>query len=94
MALTLDSEDEHYGLEGDYRHCTHYFLDQEMLARCKQTASSSDELCFGERAAIGSQGYPQFGQHCSVVRRLTSNPQFGQLTALLDKFIRDYIEGG
>ena len=91
MALTLKSTDEHYGLEGNYQYCTHYFHHPEGNQRCKRLASISDQLCFGERNPIGAKRYSHFGKRCKVVRRLTSNPQFNQMTELMDQFINKYI---
>ncbi|MDJ0833518.1 MAG: alpha/beta fold hydrolase [Gammaproteobacteria bacterium] len=92
MSLILKSTDRHYGLEGSYHYCTHYFHDPDNIKRCQHLASSSDDLCFGERNPIGAKRYPYFGKRCKVVRRLTSNPQFDQLTELIDQFIARHID--
>lgn len=92
MALTLKSTDEHYGLEGDYKYCTQYFYDDELEAQCKRKQSTITDICFGERRKFGSANYPECNKRGLTVRRLTSNPQFKQLTDYLDQFIRQYIE--
>ena len=91
MSLILNSTDDHYGLEGNYQYCTHYFHHPEGNQRCKRLVSTSDQLCFGERNPIGARRYSDFGKRCKVVRRLTSNPQFDQMTEFLDQFITKYI---
>lgn len=87
MSLTLSSADPHYGLEGSYRYCSQYFLghDAELKQRCKETPS--DQVCFGERRAIGSRHYAQCTETHRVVRRLTSNPRFDELTMQMTRFM-------
>ncbi len=91
MSLILRSTDEHYGLEGSYQYCTHYFHHPEGHQRCKRLAATSGQLCFGERNPIGAKRYSDFGQPCKVVRRLTSNPQFDQLSGFMDEFIDQHL---
>ena len=92
MALTLKSTDKHYGLEGDYKYCTQYFYDKELETRCKESSNTMTDICFGERKVFGSAKYPQCRQDEQIVRRLTSNPQFKEMTDYLDRFIKQNLD--
>lgn len=92
MGLTLKSTDKHYGLEGSYKYCTQYFYDEELEAQCKRQQSTITDICFGERKMFDSANYPECNTRGLMVRRLTSNPQFKQMTDYLDQFIEQYIE--
>lgn len=92
MALTLRPDDWHYGLQGDYKNCLQYVFDSDKRERCKDQTLTYADVCFGERALLGSQYYAQCDGAGQVVRRLTSNPQFEGLTTFLDGFINRYID--
>jgi esterase/lipase len=92
MALTLKPTDKHYGLEGEYKYCTQYFYDEEMENKCKQKGTAGVAICFGERKMMDSVCYPQCAKRHMIVRRLTSNPQFKELTGYLDQFISNNID--
>jgi esterase/lipase len=92
MALTLGPDDAHYGLEGDYKYCTQYFYSHAVEGQCKHKGNESTDVCFGERGMIGSVRYPQCEKQHLMVRRLTSNPQFNELTNYMDGFIKRYID--
>jgi esterase/lipase len=92
MALTLRPDDGHYGLQGDYKNCLQYVFDSDKRELCKDETLTYPDVCFGERALLGSQDYAQCDGRGQVVRRLTSNPQFEGLIAYLDGFIDRYID--
>jgi len=92
MALGLKSTDKHYGLQGDYKYCSQYFHNEEQATQCKNKGSTISDICFGERKAFGSNEYSQCKKRGLIVRRLTSNPQFREMTQYLDEFIRRYID--
>lgn len=92
MALTLRPDDGHYGLQGDYKNCLQYVLDGDKRERCKDTTLTYPDVCFGERSLLGSKTYAQCDGPGQIVRRLTSNPQFDDLTAYLDSFIDRHID--
>lgn len=92
MALTLRSDDEHYGLEGHYKYCLQYFIDPENRKRCEDLSLEFADVCFGERRVSGSETYTHCSNPDRVVRRLTSNPQFDALTKQLDAFISRHID--
>ena len=92
LSLTLRPDDGHYGLQGDYKNCLQYVLDGDKRERCKDATLTYPDVCFGERSLLGSKTYPQCNGPGQIVRRLTSNPQFDDLTAYLDSFIDRYID--
>ncbi|MBE9536531.1 MAG: alpha/beta hydrolase [Proteobacteria bacterium] len=87
MSLTLPPDDVHYGLAGDYRYCLQYFFGwQDGLRRaCK--ADVPAKVCLGERSAFGSQKYEECEVQGRVVRRLSSNPLFKEMTGQIGNFI-------
>lgn len=91
MALTLRSDDEHYGLQGRYKYCLQYFIDPAKRKMCEDDTLEFPAVCFGERKVSGSETYTQCSGPDKVVRRLTSNPQFEGLTKYMDAFISRHI---
>lgn len=89
MALTLKPDDEHYGLDGDYRYCTQYFFDADKKLRDLCMDEDNSQICFGERSFWGSQKYPYCKKNHRVVRRLTSNPRFDRLQAVMENFLQN-----
>lgn len=92
MALTLKPDDAHYGLEGAYQYCQHYFFDAERKKRCEDDSLDDTEICFGERKLSGAENYAQCRNADRIVRRLTSNPKFDELTRYLNAFIERYVD--
>lgn len=92
MALTLKPDDAHYGLQGAYQYCLQYVFDPKQRKICEDVSLEFPNVCFGERRVIGSASYTQCSGPDQVVRRLTSNPQFEELTQYMDAFIRRYID--
>ncbi len=75
-ALINAPDNPHYGMDGDYRFCTHYYrTDAARYARCKT----------GNEDALGEIGLD--GRAHPVVRRLTWNPWYDDLLEELDHFI-------
>ena len=72
----LPPSDPHYGAQGDYASCQHYFdSDPEKYALCK---SGKEDF----RGEIGDENLKK-----GVVRRLTYNPHFDALKGSLEQFI-------
>lgn len=92
MALTLRSDDAHYGLQGAYQYCLQYVFQPEKKKLCEDASLDFSEVCFGERRVTGSETYAQCSNPDRIVRRLTSNPQFDGMTRLMDRFINRYID--
>jgi len=75
-AMTLPPDDPHYGEQGDYAYCSHYFpQDAEKYRRCKKR----QEDFLGEISAENLKK--------GVLRRLMFNPNYAALTKSLDDFI-------
>ena len=75
-ALIIAPDNPHYGEDGDYTFCTHYYrTDSARYARCK----TRNEDALGE-IGLDSRSVP-------VVRRLTYNPWYDDLLDELGRFI-------
>jgi esterase/lipase len=76
-AMLHPPSDPHYGVDGAYRFCNHYYhLDPPRYRRCKE----GREDCLGEMF--------QETADCRVVRRLTFNPLFDDMLDELDGFLQ------
>lgn len=81
-ALLQSPRNPHYGADGSYRFCTHYYrLDRHKYERCKR----GEEDCLGEM-------FDDAGD-CPVVRRLTYNPAFDEMLAEMEKFLHELDQG-
>lgn len=87
MSLTLAPDDEQYGLNGGYRYCLQYFLGYQDGLRQACIGDGPAKVCLGERSAFGSQKYEECEVQGRVVRRLTSNPLFKEMTGQIGTFI-------
>ena len=75
VALPVPCDDPHYGRRGGYRSCLHYDRDREKRRICH-----SDEAVWqGEISEENLRSY--------TIRRLTCNPQYDRMMALLDEFL-------
>lgn len=86
-SITAKPDHPHYGLNGNYRYCHHYFLwpgSSKNRNRCSN--KSNNRISFGERKMIGAQSYPS-DQKRTIVRRLTCNPKFAHLEEVMADFI-------
>lgn len=92
MSLTLAPDDGHYGLSGDYRYCLQYFLGYQDGLRQTCEAEGPTSVCLGERSALGSQSYVECEANSRVVRRLTSNPLFKEMTWQIGIFMNEYVD--
>lgn len=82
-SLLQAPDNPHYGKNGGYNFCTHYYrMDPEKYRLCMQR----DEQCLGE----------MFGESedCPVVRRLTYNPFFCELQEEITRFVRSTMGTG
>lgn len=76
MAMMVAPENPHYGQQGDYAFCNHYYrTNPDMYKRCK----AFKEDCLGEIYSNSDS--------TAVLRRLTYNPWYSELLQELDKFI-------
>lgn len=77
VALLMPPEDPHYGRNGAYSNCLHYFPgDMKCYAACRQ---NGPELRQGEASAEALRG--------GLMRRLTYNPHFCALESSMRQFI-------
>ncbi|HFD79402.1 MAG TPA: alpha/beta fold hydrolase [Gammaproteobacteria bacterium] len=82
-ATALAPSNPHYGAEGDYRACIHYYrLDPARYRRCK----AGEEDCLGEMFRETPE--------CRIVRRLTYNPHFDAMLADIDDFLDEVKAAG
>ncbi len=81
-ALLHPPGNAHYGANGGYRFCTHYyFLDRGKYERCK----AGQEDCLGEMFDESAD--------CQVVRRLTYNPFYEDMLDEIRAFLKTLDEG-
>ena len=92
MSLTLAPDDSHYGLSGDYRYCLQYFLGYQEGLRQACEADGPAKVCLGERSAFGSQKYEECQVQGRVVRKLTSNPLFKEMTRQIGVFMNEPVD--
>jgi esterase/lipase len=76
-ALVIPPHDGHYGAQGDYVNCTHYYPDE--MAKYETCLSNTGDILQGE---ITGQNLAQ-----GLVRRLMYNPHFNTLLASMKNFI-------
>jgi esterase/lipase len=77
-AMLHPPSNPHYGANGSYRFCTHYyFLDRAKYQLCR----TGQEDCLGEMFDESSD--------CAVVRRLTYNPLYEDMLAEIDSFLAE-----
>lgn len=81
IGLVVAPGNDHYGMNGDYRNCL-YSTSQKRL--CLKSEINKDTcqkklICYGE--AIEATAGP-------VIRRITFNPFFQELTAEIDRFLQ------
>lgn len=75
--IVVSPDDPHYGAQGDYKACNHYYdADQPSYRRCK---AGNEDLLGEITEAHLSQG---------VVRRLTFNAQFDAMLNAMEEFLR------
>ena len=90
-SLTLKPDDAHYGLVGDCHYCHHYFLlpgSARKRERCSE--GTNNDIYLGERKTIGAHSHSA-SEEKRVLRRLTSNPRFGELEKEMSRFIKQYL---
>jgi hypothetical protein len=76
-AIVIPPEDEHYGANGNYVNCLHYYEnDKTSYHAC---CARGPDTWLGE---VTEQNLRQ-----GVVRRLTYNPHFAALEASMQKFV-------
>jgi esterase/lipase len=76
-AILIPAEDEHYGIDGNYANCAHYYPENmEKYEACKR---HPEEYCLGEVTEKNLQA--------GILRRLMYNPSFPALKASLLQFI-------
>jgi hypothetical protein len=79
-AIVLPSEDTHYGVEGSYSNCHHYFpCDMEKYEMC---VKYPQRMLQGEITAENLRA--------GVMKRLMFNPNFELLKISLQKFIGSF----
>jgi esterase/lipase len=76
-AIVMPPEDRHYGVDGDYSNCVHYYPDDmEKYAAC---------LKFREHDLQGE--VTEKNLKAGILRRLMYNPNFAALKSSMQKFI-------
>ncbi len=80
VGLVVNKDNEHYGEKGDYRNCLYVKSAKRVCLESRVNAQSCSKgvICYGE--AIWPTENP-------IVRRITFNPLFEQLTAEVDRFL-------
>ena len=78
-AILVPAEDEHYGIDGDYANCVHYYPeDMDKYEACKQHPKA---YCLGE--------VTEKNLEAGILRRLMYNPNFAGLRKSLSLFINN-----
>ncbi len=76
-SIVLPAEDSHYGAQGEYANCWHYFShDMDKYNACR---SNRDACWLGETTAQNLR--------VGLLRRLTYNPHFVSLQSSMQRFI-------
>jgi len=83
VGITLPPDDEHYGVDGRYRHCLRYGNDPALHQRCLE---DNQTTVYGEPARLAADDGLYGGQ---PVRRTTFNPFYSQMLQSLDCFLDD-----
>lgn len=76
-AIAMPPEDEHYGMNGDYANCLHYYEND--TASYRVCCMRGPETWLGE---VNEQNLMH-----GIVRRLTYNPHYAQMESSMRKFI-------
>ena len=77
MSIVLPAEDRHYGVEGEYSNCTHYYPDDiEQYAACNNNPRADLQGELTEK-----------NLKAGVLRRLMYNPKFLTLKVSMKEFI-------
>lgn len=78
-AIVIPTDDEHYGVSGEYKNCLHYLVrDDERFAAC----NANDKTVFlGEVNEKNLQN--------GLMRRLTFNPHYAVMEASMQRFIKE-----
>ncbi|MCW8887977.1 MAG: alpha/beta fold hydrolase [Gammaproteobacteria bacterium] len=89
IGLVVDSNNCHYGKDGDYKNCLYAGANQRL---CLESTINEDSckkniICYGEqiRSTVNPDDNP-FKE--PVIRRITFNPHFNKLTAEIDQFLK------
>jgi esterase/lipase len=78
-AVVMPPEDEHYGVEGEYKNCLHYHGDDE--ERYVLCAKTNRDVSLGEVSEYNLQQ--------GLLRRLTFNPHYAEMEASMQRFIKE-----
>jgi len=76
-AILIPAEDEHYGIDGDYANCAHYY--PENMDKYEACKLHPKEYCLGE--------VTEKNLRAGILRRLMYNHSFSALKASLQQFI-------
>lgn len=75
LAMTMPSDDLHYGKEGDYKNCLHY-----------RKQSEEKKICL-EDNTVWQGEISRKNKNAGVVRRLTYHPRFQEMMNDIDLFL-------
>lgn len=76
-AILISPEDEHYGIDGDYANCAHYY--PENMDKYEACSLHPKEYCLGEVTDKNLE--------VGILRRLMYNPNFAALKISLKRFM-------
>ncbi|MBU0480705.1 MAG: alpha/beta fold hydrolase [Proteobacteria bacterium] len=80
-AITIPPTDTHYGANGDYLNCLHYFF----------SSAKSEECRTGENIPYGEITRHHLAK--GTMRRLTWNPKYREMLAGIDDFLTNLPDG-
>lgn len=77
MAIVLPADDAHYGAQGEYSNCIHYYPDE----------MEKYDACMSNPAADLQGEITEKNLEAGILRRLTYNPKFAELKESMKRFI-------
>ena len=80
--ITWKGANTHYGIDGAYSQCLHYFKDKQQYSRCK---SDNNATIYGEQNLISTNLLAEN----KLLRRSTFNPNFDKMMQSIVLFIED-----
>ncbi|MCK5231351.1 MAG: alpha/beta fold hydrolase [Desulfobulbaceae bacterium] len=80
VSITVPPNDPHYGRDGDYRNCLHYFSKKDKFTSCLENS----DIWWGE---TDGKGLEYASKHNLFISRLTFNPHFDRMLKCLDDFL-------
>ncbi|MEA2083968.1 MAG: alpha/beta fold hydrolase [Thermodesulfobacteriota bacterium] len=80
ISITVPPNDPHYGRNGDYRNCLHYFKEKDTFSSCLE----NPDIWWGE---TNKKGLEYALKNNLLIGRLAFNPHFDRMIKYMDDFL-------